>query len=102
MPVKLTEHLPDIDQATRDTLFGSITSWTSWPSPSADPRVTASLPGGGELKTYSSNMIKERIRIAQTMHHNLGAFYCSVGEQVTSLKHYTCLSVLKLLMEQRS
>ncbi|KAM5536787.1 hypothetical protein V8D89_009505 [Ganoderma adspersum] len=67
-----------------------------------------------ELKTYSSNMIKESIRMA---HRDLGAFYRSVGEQAASLKHYTksrefcttsqhvldmCLSVLELLMEQRS
>ncbi|TBU25696.1 PCI-domain-containing protein [Dichomitus squalens] len=67
-----------------------------------------------ELKTYTSNMIKESIRMA---HRDLGVFYRSVGEQAASLKHYTksrefcttsqhvldmCLSVLELLMEQRS
>ena len=31
MPVKLTEHLPDVDQATRDSLFGSITDVMAFP-----------------------------------------------------------------------
>ncbi|KAI0767344.1 PCI-domain-containing protein [Fomes fomentarius] len=67
-----------------------------------------------ELKTYSSNMIKESIRMA---HRDLGDFYRAVGEHPSSLKHYTksrefcttsqhvldmCMSVLELLMEQRS
>ncbi|KAI0697628.1 PCI-domain-containing protein [Cerioporus squamosus] len=67
-----------------------------------------------DLKTYTSNMIKESIRLA---HRDLGDFYRAVGEQASSLKHYTksrefcttsqhvlemCMSVLELLMEQRS
>ncbi|KAJ7178076.1 26S proteasome subunit RPN7-domain-containing protein [Mycena filopes] len=67
-----------------------------------------------ELKTYSNNMIKESIRMG---HRDLGDFYRSVGEYSTALKHYTksrefcttsqhvlemCLSVLELLIEQRS
>ncbi|CDO77396.1 hypothetical protein BN946_scf184857.g2, partial [Trametes cinnabarina] len=39
-----------------------------------------------ELKTYSSNMIKESIRMA---HRDLGDFYRSVGEHNNALKHYT-------------
>ncbi|KAM5541824.1 hypothetical protein V8D89_004553 [Ganoderma adspersum] len=31
MPVKLAEHLPDVDQATRDSLFGSITDVMAFP-----------------------------------------------------------------------
>ncbi|KAH9929081.1 PCI-domain-containing protein [Epithele typhae] len=67
-----------------------------------------------ELKTYTSNMIKESIRMA---HRDLGDFFRSTGDQAASLKHYTksrefcttsqhvldmCMSVLELLMEQRS
>ncbi|KAI0672247.1 G protein pathway suppressor 1 [Trametes maxima] len=67
-----------------------------------------------ELKTYSSNMIKESIRMA---HRDLGDFYRSIGEQNSALKHYTksrefcttsqhvldmCMSVIELLMEQRN
>ncbi|KAH8101716.1 PCI-domain-containing protein [Cristinia sonorae] len=67
-----------------------------------------------ELKTYSSNMIKESIRMG---HRDLGLFYRSIGEYSTSLKHYTksrefcttsqhildmTLSILDLLMEQRN
>ncbi|KAI0752860.1 PCI-domain-containing protein [Daedaleopsis nitida] len=67
-----------------------------------------------ELKTYSSNMIKESIRMA---HRDLGDFYRAVGEHSSALKHYTksrefcttsqhvldmCMSVLESLMEQRS
>ncbi|KAI0795680.1 26S proteasome subunit RPN7-domain-containing protein [Abortiporus biennis] len=67
-----------------------------------------------ELKTYSSNMIKESIRMA---HRDLGDFYRATGDYSTALKHYTksrefcttsqhvldmCLSVLELLMEQRN
>ncbi|KAI0634340.1 G protein pathway suppressor 1 [Trametes polyzona] len=67
-----------------------------------------------ELKTYSSNMIKESIRMA---HRDLGDFYRSVGEHNSALKHYTksrefcttsqhvldmCMSVIELLMEQRN
>ncbi|KAI9056495.1 G protein pathway suppressor 1 [Trametes sanguinea] len=67
-----------------------------------------------ELKTYSSNMIKESIRMA---HRDLGDFYRSVGEHHNALKHYTksrefcttsqhvldmCMSVIELLMEQRN
>ncbi|KAM5532489.1 hypothetical protein V8D89_013842 [Ganoderma adspersum] len=69
------------------------------PSPHTQENSDSDSDGGGELKTYSSNMIKERIRIA---HRDLGTFYRSVGEQVALLKHYTCLSMLELLMEQRS
>ncbi|EIW53311.1 G protein pathway suppressor 1 [Trametes versicolor FP-101664 SS1] len=67
-----------------------------------------------ELKTYTSNMIKESIRMA---HRDLGDFYRSTGEQNAALKHYTksrefcttsqhvldmCMSVIELLMEQRN
>ncbi|OSD00524.1 G protein pathway suppressor 1 [Trametes coccinea BRFM310] len=67
-----------------------------------------------ELKTYSSNMIKESIRMA---HRDLGDFYRSLGEYTNALKHYTksrefcttsqhvldmCMSVIELLMEQRN
>ncbi|CAL1709729.1 unnamed protein product [Somion occarium] len=67
-----------------------------------------------ELKTYTSNMIKESIRMA---HRDLGNFYRSVGDYSSSLKHYTksrefctssqhivdmCMSVLELLLEQRN
>ncbi|KAJ3478810.1 hypothetical protein NLI96_g9502 [Meripilus lineatus] len=67
-----------------------------------------------ELKTYSSNMIKESIRMA---YRDLGDFYRSTGDFSTSLKHYTksrefcttgqhvldmCMSVLELLLEQRN
>ena len=31
MPVKLAEHLPGVDQATRDSLFGSITDVMAFP-----------------------------------------------------------------------
>ncbi|KAH9854527.1 G protein pathway suppressor 1 [Lenzites betulinus] len=65
-----------------------------------------------ELKTYSSNMIKESIRMA---HRDLGDFYRADGESSAALKHYTksrefcttsqhvldmCLSVIELLIEQ--
>ncbi|KAI8989078.1 G protein pathway suppressor 1 [Trametes punicea] len=67
-----------------------------------------------ELKTYSSNMIKESIRMA---HRDLGDFYRSIGEHNSALKHYTksrefcttsqhvldmCMSVIELLVEQRN
>ncbi|KAI0074359.1 PCI-domain-containing protein [Panus rudis PR-1116 ss-1] len=67
-----------------------------------------------ELKTYTSNMIKESIRMA---HRDLGEFYRSIGDYTAALKHYaksrefctsnqhvldTCLSVLELLLEQRN
>ncbi|KAH9903344.1 G protein pathway suppressor 1 [Cubamyces lactineus] len=67
-----------------------------------------------ELKTYSSNMIKESIRMA---HRDLGDFYRSIGDLSAALKHYTksreycttsqhvldmCMSVVELLMEQRN
>ena len=54
-----------------------------------------------ELKTYSSNMIKESIRVSlymilhfnclnveQMAHRDLGDYYSSVGDTNTSLKHY--------------
>ncbi|THH29828.1 hypothetical protein EUX98_g4379 [Antrodiella citrinella] len=67
-----------------------------------------------ELKTYASNMIKESIRMG---HRDLGAFYRSIGEYNSSMKHYTkcrefcttsthildmTISVIELLMEQRN
>ncbi|KAI0357031.1 G protein pathway suppressor 1 [Trametes cingulata] len=67
-----------------------------------------------ELKTYSSNMIKESIRMA---HRDLGDFFRAVGDHNSALKHYTksrefcttsqhvldmCMSVIELLMEQRN
>ncbi|EJD01854.1 uncharacterized protein FOMMEDRAFT_87024 [Fomitiporia mediterranea MF3/22] len=67
-----------------------------------------------ELKTYTSNMIKESIRMA---HRDLGNFYRATGDDGAALKHYTksreyctasqhvldmCLSVLELLVEQRN
>ncbi|KZT43306.1 hypothetical protein SISSUDRAFT_1057718 [Sistotremastrum suecicum HHB10207 ss-3] len=67
-----------------------------------------------ELKTYSSNMIKESIRMA---HRDLGDYYRLVGENATALKHYTkcreycttsqhilemCIIVLELLIEQKN
>ncbi|EIW74550.1 G protein pathway suppressor 1 [Coniophora puteana RWD-64-598 SS2] len=67
-----------------------------------------------ELKTYSNNMIKESIRMG---YRDLGDFLRSVGDYSASLRHYSksreycttsqhvldmCLSVLKLLIEQRN
>jgi len=67
-----------------------------------------------ELKTYTSNMIKESIRMA---HRDLGQFYRSIGDHAAALKHFTksrefcttsqhvldmCLSVLELLIEHRN
>lgn len=67
-----------------------------------------------ELRTYTNNMIKESIRMAN---RDLGHFYRSVGDHHSSYKHYTksreycttsqhilemCLSVLELLIEQRN
>ncbi|KAH9162359.1 26S proteasome subunit RPN7-domain-containing protein [Lactarius sanguifluus] len=67
-----------------------------------------------ELKTYTGNMIKESIRMA---HRDLGAFYRATGGFDNALRHHTksrefctttqnmldmCLSVLELLLEQRS
>ncbi|EKM56660.1 uncharacterized protein PHACADRAFT_253909 [Phanerochaete carnosa HHB-10118-sp] len=67
-----------------------------------------------ELKTYSSNMIKESIRMA---HRDLAEFHRSVGDYQTALKHYAklrefcttsqhvldmCIAVLELLIEQRN
>ncbi|KAF5373404.1 hypothetical protein D9615_009517 [Tricholomella constricta] len=67
-----------------------------------------------ELKTYSNNMIKESIRMA---HRDLGAYYRSVGEYSSAVKHYVksreycatsqhvldmCLSVLEIFLEQRN
>ncbi|KAF7986122.1 hypothetical protein HWV62_41567, partial [Athelia sp. TMB] len=67
-----------------------------------------------ELKTYANNMIKESQRMG---HRDLGAYYRSVGDHATALKHFTksreycttsqhvldmCLSVLELLIEQRN
>ncbi|KIP03274.1 hypothetical protein PHLGIDRAFT_77841 [Phlebiopsis gigantea 11061_1 CR5-6] len=67
-----------------------------------------------ELKTYSSNMIKESIRMA---HRDLAEHYRAVGDYQSALKHYAklrefcttsqhvldmCLSVLELLIEQRN
>lgn len=56
-----------------------------------------------ELKTYSSNMIKESIRVrarsstssttflrsAQMAHRDLANYYRAVGDQASALKHYT-------------
>ncbi|EPS96383.1 hypothetical protein FOMPIDRAFT_1025401 [Fomitopsis schrenkii] len=67
-----------------------------------------------ELKTYTSNMIKESIRMA---YRDLGEFYRETGDHAAALKHYTksrefcttsqhvlemCLSVLELLIEHRN
>ncbi|EAU83783.2 G protein pathway suppressor 1 [Coprinopsis cinerea okayama7 len=67
-----------------------------------------------ELKTYTNNMIKESIRMAQ---RDLGDFYRETGDYAASLRHYTksrefcttsqhvldmCLSILELLIEQRN
>ncbi|KAL5478528.1 hypothetical protein ACEPAI_2712 [Sanghuangporus weigelae] len=67
-----------------------------------------------ELKTYTSNMIKESIRMA---HRDLGNFYRSIGDDNAALKHYAksrefctatqhvldmSLTVLELLIEQRN
>ncbi|OBZ76758.1 COP9 signalosome complex subunit 1b, partial [Grifola frondosa] len=67
-----------------------------------------------ELKTYSSNMIKESIRMA---HRDLGDFYRATGDQSAALKHYTksrefcttsqhvldmCLSILEVSSVSRT
>ncbi|KZT00714.1 G protein pathway suppressor 1 [Laetiporus sulphureus 93-53] len=67
-----------------------------------------------ELKTYTSNMIKESIRMA---HRDLGDFFRATGDAASALKHYTksrefCttnqhvldtfMSCLELLIEQRN
>ncbi|KAI0701936.1 G protein pathway suppressor 1 [Cytidiella melzeri] len=67
-----------------------------------------------ELKTYTSNMIKESIRMA---YRDLGEFYRSIGDYQSALKHYQklreycttsqhvldmCLSVIELLIESRN
>ncbi|OSX58352.1 hypothetical protein POSPLADRAFT_1154048 [Postia placenta MAD-698-R-SB12] len=67
-----------------------------------------------ELKTYSSNMIKESIRMA---HRDLANYYRAVGDQASALKHYTksrefcttshhvldmCFSIIELLIEHRN
>ncbi|GBE83515.1 G protein pathway suppressor 1 [Sparassis latifolia] len=67
-----------------------------------------------ELKTYTSNMIKESIRMAQ---RDLGTFYRSVGDHTAALKYTSksrefcttnqhvldiCLSILELLIEYRN
>lgn len=65
-----------------------------------------------ELKTYTSNMIKESIRMT---HRDLGRFYQSVGDYTAALKHFTkirescttsqhvvdmCIAILELLILQ--
>jgi len=67
-----------------------------------------------ELKTYTGNMIKESIRMA---YRDLATFYRTTGSFESALRHLTksrefcsttqdmlemCLSVLELLLEQRS
>ncbi|KAF8513194.1 26S proteasome subunit RPN7-domain-containing protein [Gautieria morchelliformis] len=67
-----------------------------------------------ELKQYTSNMIKESIRMG---HRDLGDFYRSISDYNASLKSYTksrefcttsqhvvdmCISILQLLIEQRN
>ncbi|KAK7683842.1 hypothetical protein QCA50_013218 [Cerrena zonata] len=67
-----------------------------------------------ELKTYTTNLIRESIRMA---HRDLGHFFRSIGDYSSSLKHYSksrefcsssqhvvdmCMSVLELLLEQRN
>lgn len=67
-----------------------------------------------ELKTYTGNVLKESIRMA---YRDLAAFYRASGSFESSLRHLTksreycstaqdmlemCLSVLELLLEQRS
>ncbi|KAH7107066.1 PCI-domain-containing protein [Auriculariales sp. MPI-PUGE-AT-0066] len=67
-----------------------------------------------ELKTYTSNMIKESIRMA---HRDLGDHYRLTADHANALKHYTksrefcttsqhvlemCLSILELLVEQQN
>ncbi|KAF8578837.1 hypothetical protein K439DRAFT_443986 [Ramaria rubella] len=67
-----------------------------------------------ELKQYTSNMIKESIRMG---HRDLGDFHLALGDYNASIKSYTksrefcttsqhvidmCMSVLQLLIEQRN
>jgi COP9 signalosome complex subunit 1 len=67
-----------------------------------------------ELKTYSSNMIKESVRMA---HRDLGNYYRTVGDFQSALRHYQktreycstgqqvlehCLNVLEVLLEQNN
>ncbi|KAF8523719.1 G protein pathway suppressor 1 [Hysterangium stoloniferum] len=67
-----------------------------------------------ELKQYTSNMIKESIRMG---HRDLGDFHLSIGDYNAALKSYTksrefcttgqhvidmCISILQLLIQQRN
>ena len=50
MPVKLAEHLPDVDQATRDSLFGSITDVMAFPF--GDPTREGVIAGASRPPPY--------------------------------------------------
>ncbi|PCH37462.1 PCI-domain-containing protein [Wolfiporia cocos MD-104 SS10] len=67
-----------------------------------------------ELKTYTSNMIKESVRMA---HRDLGEFFRQTGDHASAIKHYTksrefcttsqhvlemCMTVIELLIEFRN
>ncbi|KAI0342371.1 hypothetical protein BDW22DRAFT_1357693 [Trametopsis cervina] len=109
------------EQATSSGLLDGSTQWnepTKWDLGAVDDLNRRNQEDKTrlevELKTYTSNMIKESIRMA---HRDLGEFYRSIGDYPLSLKHYQkmrefcgssqqvlemCMFVLELLIESRN
>ncbi|KAF7798161.1 hypothetical protein EIP86_009378 [Pleurotus ostreatoroseus] len=102
---------PELELPSSDTLASYDARWVE---EKARANAEERLKLEGEVKTYTSNMIKESIRMA---HRDLAEFYRSIGDYQASLKHFAkmreyctssqhvldmCLSVLEVLLEQQN
>ncbi|KAN0139188.1 26S proteasome subunit RPN7 domain containing protein [Lactarius tabidus] len=111
---KTTASQPGVELPSLEELIPDHTQFLTWVEATNERNSTERRKLEVELKTYTGNMIKESIRMA---HRDLGAFYRATGGFDSALRHHTksrefctttqnmldmCLSVLELLLEQRS
>lgn len=111
---KTTASQPGVELPPLEELIPDHTPYLTWIESTNERNSAERRRLEVELKTYTGNMIKESIRMA---HRDLGAFYRATGGFDGALRHHTksrefctttqnmldmCLSVLELLLEQRS
>ncbi|KAI0252803.1 26S proteasome subunit RPN7-domain-containing protein [Lactifluus subvellereus] len=109
-----TASRPGVRLPPLDDLVPDHTPFVAWAEETIERNNAERRKLEVELKTYTGNMIKESIRMA---HRDLAAFSRASGDFDNALRHHTksrefctttqnmldmCLSVLELLLEQRT
>ncbi|KAH9974350.1 G protein pathway suppressor 1 [Lactifluus volemus] len=109
-----TASRPDVKIPSLDDLVPDHRQFVAWAEKTNERNNAEHKKLEVELRTYTGNMIKESIRMA---HRDLAEFYRVTGDFDNALRHHTksrefctttqnmlemCLSVLELLLEQRT